>query len=91
MDQADKTEDDVIDTVIGAQLKVFHAQRVAALMSKPIYSDDDLVAIFGIPKSSLLLLKKTLRLPQFSIGKRRFTTREALLTWIEAQAGKGQL
>jgi hypothetical protein len=73
--------------IAAAKIRCYQAQRVASLVTKPIFSDDDLTEIFTIPKSSLLALKRSLKLPQFKIGKRNFIAREALLAWI-AERGK---
>jgi hypothetical protein len=79
---------DLQDEIAATQIRCYQAQRVASLMTKPLFSDDDLTEIFAIPKSSLLALKRSLKLPQFKIGKRRFITRDALLSWIAERGGQ---
>ena len=77
---------DLQDEIAATTIRCYQAQRVASLMVKPLFSDDDLTEIFAIPKSSLLALKRSLGLPQFKIGKRNFITREALLAWISQRS-----
>ena len=78
-----KAED--LDT---AQIRAFQAARIESLMAKPIFTDHELAEIFGLPMSSYLALKKTLGLEQFKVGKRWFTSRASLLSWIESRSSR---
>lgn len=69
---------------------LLEAQRVEAIMAKPLFNNAEIAELLHLPLSTFFAIKSALKIPCFKIGRKSLTRREDFLRWIDAQAAAAQ-